>query len=380
MGRASGQLGVTTVGPSRRAVLGGALAALSPATVRNIMAAEQSLRAAAAAVGLRYGADCDVPIASTPPAYQVLFAAQCALLAPNYNWAMASPTPDDLDLTRLAPTLAWASQHRTALAGMHLLWYQQQPKWFTSNVDPLWARRHMLGHIDKLVARLAGQVYAWNVINEDVDENGGGVRPNGFIARFGADAVAEAFMATRQADPAALRVLNETEIESAEPATERKRHALLATIDELLRAGAPIQAVGVQSHLRLGMTFDEAVFARFLGEIASRGLKIVISELDVLDVAAPGDISQRDQAVADLYARYLAVALAQPATVAVVTWGLSDRYSWLRPASSRRFARRDGLPGRPLPFDAQFRPKPAYFAMLRAFESAPRRDPGGATR
>jgi endo-1,4-beta-xylanase len=367
---------MTALTVRRRAVLGGTLlAALSPNAARSLAAAEQSLRAAAAAVGLRYGANCDVGIATTPQAYQALFAEQCALLAPNFNWVMASPAPDDLDLSRLEPTLGWVRQHGLALTGMHLLWYLTQPKWFTSAFDRGWAQRQMISHTSKLAARLAGQVYAWNVVNEDIDPHGGGVRPEGFIARFGVAAVAQAFQAAQRADPAALRVLNDYDIEGAELEAKRKRHALLATLDELLRAGAPVQAVGVQSHLRVGMAFNEAAFARFLDEIAARGLRIVISEFDVLDVAAPGAIAPRDQAVADLYARYLAVALAQPATVAVVTWGLSDRYTWLVPLSSQSFARRDALSGRPLPFAAEFRPKPAYFAMLRAFEQAPRRDP-----
>jgi endo-1,4-beta-xylanase len=361
---------------SRRALVGASASLLSPARPGRAAAAEQSLRTAAAGAGLHYGANCDVSIAESPPAYQALFAEQCALLAPNFNWVMASPAPGSLDLSRLTPTLVWASQRGLALTGMHLLWYLQQPKWFVSADDRSWETEQMLRHVKGLAASTAGQVYAWNVVNEDLDPDGGGVRPNGFIARFGIAAVAEAFEQARRTDPSALRVLNEYGIEGAERAAERKRPALLAALDRLLKSGAPVQAVGVQSHLRLDMAFSESTFARFLAEIAARGLRVVVSELDVLDVGASGAIAPRDQAVADLYSRYLNVALANPATVAVVTWGLSDRYSWLVPASSRSFARSDGLPGRPLPFDREFRPKPAYFAMLRAFEQAPLRELG----
>jgi endo-1,4-beta-xylanase len=57
----------------------------------------------------------------------------------------------------------------------------------------------------------------------------------------------------------------------------------------------------------------------------------------------------------------------------VVTWGLSDTDTWLTPASLEQFRRSDGLPERPLPFDAQLRPKPAFYAILNAFENAPSR-------
>jgi endo-1,4-beta-xylanase len=313
-----------------------------------------------------------VDISVTPPDYQGLFAAECALLAPNFNWVMAAPAPDRTDLSRLAPSLDWAGKHGLALTGMHLLWHLRQPTWFTAITDSRQASQVIVGHATDLAARVAGQVYAWNVLNEDVAAQGG-ARPEGFVGRFGPAAVADAFWAARHADPVALLAINEYGVEGAGPEPERKRGALLAVLDQLLRAGAPIQAIGLQSHLRLDMPLDAASLGHFLGEIAARGLRILVTELDVLDSAAPGTVSARDQAVADLYGRYLEVVLAQPATAAVVTWGLSDRYTWLTAQSSARFARADGLPGRPLPFDDEFQPKRAYFAMLRAFEEAPRR-------
>ena len=356
----------------RRAVLGASTAALALGCSRTAAAAETTLRDVATAAGLRYGANCDPLISATPLSYQTLFATECALLAPNFGWTMASPTPDELDLSRLHPILAWASQHGIALTGMHLLWHEAQPKWFEAITDRALARLYMLRHVTALASRTAGRVYAWNVLNEEVSPRGD-LRPQSFTARFGIPAVAEAFEATRQADPAALRLVNEFGIEGAGREAARKRRGLLALLDQLLIAKAPVQAVGIQSHLSLGMVFDPAGFARFLDEIAGRGLQIVLSELDVLDVSAPASIDVRDRLVADLYARYLAVALAQPAVVATVTWGLSDRYTWLVPASNPQFRRPDGLPCRPLPFDAESQPKPAYVALRRALQQAPRR-------
>ena len=55
----------------------------------------------------------------------------------------------------------------------------------------------------------------------------------------------------------------------------------------------------------------------------------------------------------------------------VITFGLSDRYTWLQ----EDFPRRDGAPRRPLPFDENLQPKPAYTAILNAFNAAPTRTP-----
>jgi len=78
--------------------------------------------------------------------------------------------------------------------------------------------------------------------------------------------------------------------------------------------------------------------------------------------------------VADVYARFLAAALDSPAVVALVTWGLCDPYSWLNHnVYFPQFKRPDGLPQRPLQFDAEFHPKPAFYAVLHALQRAPKR-------
>ena len=41
---------------------------------------------------------------------------------------------------------------------------------------------------------------------------------------------------------------------------------------------------------------------------------------------------------------------------AILTWGLTDRYTWV----PTYFKRKDGLPNRPLPLDTDYRRKPLY--------------------
>ena len=67
------------------------------------------------------------------------------------------------------------------------------------------------------------------------------------------------------------------------------------------------------------------------------------------------------------------MALAEPAVKSLVLWGLSDRYTWLTPELGADFARADGRPARPSPFDANFNAKPAFFAILDALANAPER-------
>ncbi len=115
--------------------------------------------------------------------------------------------------------------------------------------------------------------------------------------------------------------------------------------------------------------FDANKFRRFLSDVASMGLKIVISELDVIDSQLPKDIIARDRIVAETYYQYLSVVLDEPAVTTVVNWGLSDRYTWISDYSPRK----DRLEVRPLLFDKHYLRKPAWKAVARAFKEAPKR-------
>jgi endo-1,4-beta-xylanase len=150
---------------------------------------------------------------------------------------------------------------------------------------------------------------------------------------------------------------------------------LLTLIDGLLKRNVPLDAIGFQSHLALGDNprFNERMLADFTKEISSRNLKIMITEMDVVDRAAPSDVAVRDAQVAALYKRYLDVMLDNHALVGVVTWGLTDGDSWITRGDSPAFRRTDDLPPRPLPFDADYRQKPCYDAIAQALRAAPKR-------
>ncbi len=100
-------------------------------------------------------------------------------------------------------------------------------------------------------------------------------------------------------------------------------------------------------------------------ELNRLGLQVFVTELDINDQGLPGPVSERDPAVARVYLEYLNLMLAEPNVRAVLTWGITDRYTWL----THEKPRADGKPQRPLPFDAELHPKPAFFAMRQAFDT-----------
>jgi endo-1,4-beta-xylanase len=60
--------------------------------------------------------------------------------------------------------------------------------------------------------------------------------------------------------------------------------------------------------------------------------------------------------VAAMAAQFLGAVGEVMRPKAILTWGLSDRYTWV----PTYFKRRDGMPNRPLPLDANLNRKPLY--------------------
>jgi endo-1,4-beta-xylanase len=138
----------------------------------------------------------------------------------------------------------------------------------------------------------------------------------------------------------------------------------------LKSSGIPIQFLGIQAHLGSEYgNFSPEKFKFFLRDVASLGLKIMITELDVIDRNLPYNITIRDRIVAGMYEEFLSAALDEPAVIAVLTWGLSDKYTWY----SAYAPRADKAAVRPLPLDRQFKRKLCWNAIARAIDKAPKR-------
>ena len=339
-------------------------------------AALPTLKEAAAAAGLRFGSSSDIDIARAPTAYATLFAAQCGLFAPQLGWGSIAPRPDAVEPAWEDPNVDFARVHGMTLTGAHLLWHENSPGWFADLPAGAAAQQAVDRHIRQTAGHYAGRVFSWNVVNEAIDTRNGtsdGLRRSIYLQKLGPDFIARAFASARVADPRALLVYNDYGVETAGRLETARRDALLRLLDRVQRS-APIDGVGLQSHLSLGgARFDAAAYRRLLRDIAARGLVILITELDVLDSVADADVERRDAEVAAHYRAFLSVVMDEPAVASLVTWGLSDRYTWLTRERGASFGRADGRPTRPLPFDADLQPKPAYYALLEAFRAAPRR-------
>ena len=336
------------------------------------MPGENSLKELASRHGILYGAAATKTHLSSDPTFAASFVGQCALLVPEVElkWDALRPAPDSFNFQPADWLQRFAIQNQMKFRGHPLVWFQSLPKWFDSYVTAQNAKELMLNHIYTVVSRYAGKMHSWDVVNEALDPNEkrpDGLRTKPWVNLIGPDYIDDAFHAAAQADPKALLVWNENHLETGEDWAQAKRDRMIQNLKLRLGRGVPIQAVGLQSHLPgTSPTFNNPQFVSFLQAITDLGLKVIVSEMDVIDSDLPADAENRDQKVANVYFDYLSTVLRLCRVPAVLTWGISNRYSWI----SAYKPRKDNSKARPLPLDDDLRPSPAWSAIARAFEQS----------
>ena len=226
--------------------------------------------------------------------------------------------------------------------------------------------QRMRDHIHTVVSRYKGKVQAWDVVNEAIADGGTNILRNSlWLEIIGPDFIAKAFEYAHEADPDALLRYNDYGLEN--PAKRRK---LITLIKSLQEQHVPVMAIGSQTHVSVSSPSFEAE-DQALTDLETLGLPIHITELDVnsaqggqrttgADIAnnaattRGGLVDEANRRLADAYTGLFRAFVKHDKSVKVVTfWGANDAVSWRRQ-------------GRPLLFDGDDRPKPAFDAVIRA--------------
>ena len=253
----------------------------------------------------------------------------------------------------------FAARRGMRVRGHTLLWHEETPEWFWRGPDGGTASRDVVlarlrAHINAVVSRYRGRVYAWDVVNEVVHPQGPGcLRDTRWLQVVGPDYIEHAFRYAHEADPGARLFVND--FETTDPA---KRSCLLALVRDLRARGVPVHGMGHQLHIDLDrptiVEVDET-----LGRFAALGVENHVTELDMSVVTSTLPPAERLPRQAERYAALFEVFVRRPDVTAVSFWGVSDAHTWL---NAKRTA---GNLDEPLLFDARQQPKPAFFAIAR---------------
>jgi endo-1,4-beta-xylanase len=291
----------------------------------------------------------------------------CTEIVPVYElkWRPLRPTRDVFAFGPADALMNFAQHNDLKMRGHNLVWYYGLPDWTREIASAREAERELTRHIETVVSHYRGRIVSWDVVNEPIPDNprSDADRRETLWTHFLGQSYAEiAFRAAAAADPDARLVVNEYDVEFDDAASRIKRAALRRFVLERLDAGAPLHAIGLQCHLRGDKPIDRDGMTKFVEEMRGEGLDIYVTELDVQDQFLPASTPERDAIVAKAVGDVLS-AIGAPAPInTLLTWGLSDRYSWI----SQMFPRADHTPNRPLPLDTEFQPKP-FMAQIEKY-------------
>jgi endo-1,4-beta-xylanase len=332
---------------------------------------KNSLKKRARAKGLIYGAypQADRQNFDDTPKLKSNFIKECDLLVAGFYMDRIRPNAGTFNFAETDYFAQFAANHKMLLRGTPLVWHLSLPNWISATLNSQNAEQILTNHLQTVIGHYVGKMHSWDVVNEAIDLQDGrsdGLRNSPWLKFLGPDYIEQAFRIAARSDPHALLVYNETGLEYSED----RQHAVFKLLQQLKSKGTPVHALGVQSHLEGDRyDFNPQQFSKFLRNVANLGLKIMITELDVLDNNLPLDASKRDRTVAINYEDYLSTVLAEKSVIAVINWGLSDLHTWV----TDFYPRKDRFPARPLPLDRNFKPKLAWNAIARAFDRAPKR-------
>ncbi len=359
-----------------------ARAAQIDARARQGISGPDSLRAHATARGLLYGAavnpgllDVDgVGAGNTTDGYTQLIQGQTNILVAEnaMKWAALRPTAQSFDFALADRLMRFAALTGDRVRGHNLCWHEALPAWFAATTNKDNARKLLVEHIQTVAGRYRGQVHSWDVVNEAVNPRDGradGLRNSPWLELVGPDYIEVAFQTAALADPGARLTYNEYGIELDTPDQTEKRGQVMVLLRRLKARGIPIHAVGVQSHLQADGPQPGAGLVEFVRQAGKMGLEVFVTEMDVNTRGVDGGPETQDAAVAQVYRNYLGMMLAEPNVPVALTWGITSAHSWLNESKQPWAKRPDGARQRPLPFDDDLQPTPAFAAIREAIDT-----------
>jgi len=270
----------------------------------------------------------------------------------SYYFALIHPSRDQYAFKDADFVLSFAEAHEMRVRGHTLIWHNVLPSWIK---EGNFTREEWIeilhDHIFTVVSRYRGRIYAWDVLNEAVDDDGS-LRDTIWLRNIGPEYIDLAFRWAHEADPQALLFYNDYGAEGL----GRKSDAVYNLVKGLLERGVPIHGVGLQMHVSLEYSPKPEEVAANIKRLGNLGLEVHITEMDVRIKLPVSKEKLSEQA--RIYGEIFKVYLDAENCTAFVMWGFTDRYSWI-PSFFSGY-------GAALIFDGSYRPKQAYYALWRA--------------
>jgi len=281
--------------------------------------------------------------------------------------ALIHPEKDRYFWTDTDTIVGFAKRNNMKMRGHTLCWHRQTADWFFKDDEGKQVGKEELlkrlkDHITNVVGRYKGSIYAWDVVNEAIDDDEKKeFRSSLWYEICGDEYIAKAFQYAHEADPEAKLYYNDYNTENSV-----KREKIFLMIKKLKEQGVPIHGVGLQGHWSNKWPSSDEL-TRTIEKFSTLGLDIQITEMDIsvygskenLDENPGVFTAEREKDQAEKYKSFFEVFLKSNKISSVTFWNVSDRHSWLDnfPVKNRK--------NFPLLFDATFSRKKAYWEVAK---------------
>ena len=277
------------------------------------------------------------------------------------KWSNLQPTEGTFTFNNADKIVDFAVSNGLRVRGHCLCWHNQVPSWIfndgAGSASKELVLQRLRTHITTVMSHFKGKVYAWDVVNEAIDDGSSVYRNSKWYTICGEDYIIEAFKAARAADPEAKLFYND--YTAIDPVKREKIYGLLAKLKEQNL----VDGMGLQGHWNVNYP-SNTLIEDALNKYKSLGIELQITEMDVSVYTSNSDPQSTytegiAQKLTSAYNRFFGEFRTFKDAISGVTfWGLADDYTWLDnfPVAGRK--------NYPLLFSVNLYPKEAYFAVI----------------
>jgi endo-1,4-beta-xylanase len=289
-----------------------------------------------------------------------------ALVDNQPNWHFTDgdlrPAPDKFNFSKVDQVVDFAAENNMSIQMHHYLWGEEKwlPDWLKEgNYDKQQLLDLIHNHIDTMGKRYAGKVSEWTVVNEAFTR---GQHVFGLRDWWGdhigdQSYIDQAFIWARQADPHSKLILNDFQNEGKNDVSD----AMYEYIKGAKARGVPIDGLGMQMHIDGSHppTKDEVISN--MKRFSELGVAIYVTEFDVNMNDVAGDNDVKDEIEGKIYYEMMRACIESKVCHSFSLLGITDKETWFNYLPNTPNAR-------PLMFDKDYNPKPAYYSFRNALE------------
>lgn len=301
------------------------------------------------------------------PKYSGILSSQfnLALIDNTPNWYFTDgglrPSPTTYNFATMDKVVSYAESHNMHLQAHHLLWGEEKwlPDWLKNgHYTPGQLQGIIHDHISNVAGRYKGRIQEWTVVNEAFTRqlHVYGLHDWWADNTGSTDYIDQAFIWAHQADPQAKLILNDFDNEHFNLVS----NAMYDYIKAAKARGVPIDGIGMQMHIDGTHPPDMNEVVQNMQRFGNLGVQVYVTEFDVNMSNVPAPDSVRDNIEAGIYYEMMRACIEAGDCHSFSELGITDKETWYN------YMGPTTADARPLMFDKNYHPKPAFYAFRNA--------------